>query len=154
MKWGIMGAANIAKKIVIPAIQRAEGAEIVAVASLSGKEKEVAETFDIPTTYESYEALLADEDVEAVYIPLPNHLHKEWTIKAAEAGKHVLCEKPAALNRQDAEEDDRGLHQKRRVLLGGVHVPVPSAARESEAVGERWSDRGCGDDPCKLLVLL
>ncbi|TGB02929.1 Gfo/Idh/MocA family protein [Halobacillus salinus] len=104
MKWGIMGAANIAKKALIPAMQRAEGAEVVAIASLSGKEKEIAETFAIPNTYESYEALLADSEIEAVYIPLPNHLHKEWTIKAAEAGKHVLCEKPAALNKSDVEE--------------------------------------------------
>lgn len=104
MKWGIMGAANIAKKALIPAMERAEDAEVVAIASLSGKEKELAETFAIPNTYDSYEALLADEDVEAVYIPLPNHLHKEWTIKAAKAGKHVLCEKPAALTRADVEE--------------------------------------------------
>ncbi|MCA0984287.1 Gfo/Idh/MocA family oxidoreductase [Halobacillus yeomjeoni] len=104
MKWGIMGAANIARKALIPALQRAEGAEVTAVASLSGKEKELADTFDIPYTYESYEELLNDPEIEAVYIPLPNHLHKEWTIKAAQAGKHVLCEKPAALNRADMEE--------------------------------------------------
>ncbi|MCA0972144.1 Gfo/Idh/MocA family oxidoreductase [Halobacillus litoralis] len=104
MKWGILGAANIAKKALIPAMKRTDGAEVVAVASLSGKEEALAEQFQIPNTYDSYEALLEDSEVEAVYIPLPNHLHKEWTIKAAQAGKHVLCEKPAALNRQDAEE--------------------------------------------------
>ena len=104
MKWGIMSAANIAKKIVIPAIQRAENAEIEAIASLSGNAEETAADFDIPKTYDTYEELLADEEVEAVYIPLPNHLHKEWTLKAARAGKHVLCEKPAALNRADVED--------------------------------------------------
>ena len=104
MKWGIMSAANIAKKIVIPAIQRAENAEIEAIASLSGNAEETAASFDIPKTYDTYEELLADEEVEAVYIPLPNHLHKEWTLKAARAGKHVLCEKPAALNRADVED--------------------------------------------------
>ncbi|MCA1011783.1 Gfo/Idh/MocA family protein [Halobacillus halophilus] len=104
MKWGIMSAANIAKKMVIPAIQRAENAEIEAIASLSGNAEETAASFDIPKTYDTYEGLLADEEVEAVYIPLPNHLHKEWTIKAARAGKHVLCEKPAALSRADVED--------------------------------------------------
>ncbi|MFC7319549.1 Gfo/Idh/MocA family protein [Halobacillus campisalis] len=104
MKWGIMSTANIAKKALIPAIQRTEGVEAAAIASHSGKEEEAAEQFNIPKTYNTYEALLEDPDIEAVYIPLPNHLHKEWTIKAARAGKHVLCEKPAALTRKDAEE--------------------------------------------------
>ncbi|MFC7060892.1 Gfo/Idh/MocA family protein [Halobacillus seohaensis] len=104
MKWGIMSAANIAKKALIPALQRTEGAEVYAIASQSGKEKEVSEEFNIPYTYDNYEALLEDPKVEAVYIPLPNHLHKEWTIKAAEAGKHVLCEKPASLTQADVRE--------------------------------------------------
>ncbi|GGF20386.1 deoxyfructose oxidoreductase [Halobacillus andaensis] len=104
MKWGILSAANIAKKALIPAIQRTEGAEAFAIASQSGKAREFAEQFEIPQTYESYESLLADPNVEAVYIPLPNHLHKEWTIKAAEAGKHVLCEKPAAIHQSDVNE--------------------------------------------------
>ncbi|WP_082232454.1 Gfo/Idh/MocA family protein [Halobacillus massiliensis] len=104
MKWGILGAANIAKKALIPALQRTETAEVFAVASLSGKEKDFAEEYHIPKTYSTYEGLLADQEIEAVYIPLPNHLHKEWTIKAAQAGKHVLCEKPAALTTADAKE--------------------------------------------------
>ncbi|MCP3030965.1 Gfo/Idh/MocA family oxidoreductase [Halobacillus sp. A1] len=104
MKWGIMSTANIAKKTLIPAIQRTEGAEVAAIASQSGKEEEAADQFNIPKAYNTYEALLEDSGVEAVYIPLPNHLHKEWTIKAARAGKHVLCEKPAALTRKDAEK--------------------------------------------------
>ncbi|UOR11026.1 Gfo/Idh/MocA family protein [Halobacillus amylolyticus] len=104
MKWGILSTAAIAKKALIPALQRAEDAEVDAIASQNGKEREVAEEFGIPKAYSSYELLLADEEIEAVYIPLPNHLHKEWTIKAAEAGKHVLCEKPAALKAQDVED--------------------------------------------------
>ncbi|MFG6147133.1 Gfo/Idh/MocA family protein [Halobacillus sp. B23F22_1] len=104
MKWGILSAASIAKKTLIPAIQRTEGAEVFAIASQSGKAREFADQFKIPYTYESYESLLADPNIEAVYIPLPNHLHKEWSIKAAEAGKHVLCEKPAALRQSDVKE--------------------------------------------------
>ncbi|MCD5325702.1 MULTISPECIES: Gfo/Idh/MocA family protein [Pontibacillus] len=104
MRWGILGTANIAKKALIPAIQRTEGAEVVAVASSSGKEQEVAKQFEIENAYNNYEELLNDSSVEAVYIPLPNHLHKEWVLKAAEAGKHILCEKPAALHYRDVEE--------------------------------------------------
>ncbi|MCP3027377.1 Gfo/Idh/MocA family protein [Halobacillus sp. A5] len=115
MKWGILSAANIARKAIIPALLRTEGAEVYAAASQSGKERELAEQFEIPVTYNNYEELLNDPEVEAVYIPLPNHLHKHWTIKAAEAGKHVLCEKPAALTRSDILDmieacDRHGVH--------------------------------------------
>ncbi|WP_236561074.1 Gfo/Idh/MocA family protein [Pontibacillus sp. HMF3514] len=104
IKWGILGAANIAKKALIPAIQRTEDSEVVAIASSSGKEKEVQEQFDIEKAYGSYEELLQDSEIEAVYIPLPNHLHKKWVFEAAEAGKHILCEKPASLTHQDVVE--------------------------------------------------
>lgn len=104
VRFGILSTANIAQKELIPAIERAENAEVVAIASLSGKETEVAKQFNIPKAYASYEELLDDQDVDAVYIPLPNHLHKEWVIKAAQKGKHVLCEKPAALNAEETEE--------------------------------------------------
>jgi D-xylose 1-dehydrogenase (NADP+, D-xylono-1,5-lactone-forming) len=104
IRWGILSTANIAQKALIPAIQRAENAEVVAIASGSGKAKEVANRLNIETAYESYEELLADPNIDAVYIPLPNHLHKEWVIKAAEHGKHVLCEKPAAVNTEDTAE--------------------------------------------------
>ncbi|MYL36060.1 gfo/Idh/MocA family oxidoreductase [Pontibacillus yanchengensis] len=103
MRWGILGAANIAKKALIPALQRAN-AEIVAIASRSGEASQVAEEFGITKGYDAYEELLADPDVDAVYIPVPNHVHKEWVIAAAQAGKHILCEKPAALTVQDVEE--------------------------------------------------
>ncbi|MFC0524306.1 Gfo/Idh/MocA family protein [Pontibacillus salicampi] len=103
MKWGILGAANIARKAVIPAIQRA-GADVVAIASRSGSAEEMAEEFGIPKSYGSYEELLNDQEIEAVYIPVPNHLHKQWTITAAEAGKHILCEKPAALTHDDTKQ--------------------------------------------------
>ena len=105
VRWGIIGCANIAKHSVIPGIQQSETGEVVAIASRGlEKAKETAEQLNIPVAYGSYEELLADPEIEAVYIPLPNHLHKEWTIRAAEAGKHVLCEKPLALNAEEAEE--------------------------------------------------
>src|SRR5690625_4490371 len=104
VKWGILSTAQIAQTELIPAFERASNAEVHAIASLSGKAEEVASQFGIPKAYHSYEELLADPEIEAVYIPLPNHLHKEWVMKAAEHGKHILCEKPAALNARDMEE--------------------------------------------------
>jgi predicted dehydrogenase len=105
MRWGVLGAANIAVKKVIPAMQRGEWSEIVALASRDvGRAREAARSLGIPKAYGSYEELLADEEIEAVYNPLPNHLHVPWTTKAAEAGKHVLCEKPISLDVAGARE--------------------------------------------------
>ncbi len=95
VRWGVLGAARIAVKKVIPAIQQAEHAEVVALASRRLETAQrAAAALGIPRAYGSYDELLADGDVEAVYVPLPNHLHVPWTIRAAERGKHVLCEKP------------------------------------------------------------
>ena len=105
LRWGILGCAAIAERAVIPAIHESEYNEVSAVASRDGeKAKQYAQKNNIPRHFDSYEALLNDETIEAVYIPLPNHLHKEWTIKAMEAGKHVLCEKPITLNANEAAE--------------------------------------------------
>lgn len=105
LRWGVIGSAHIAVNSVIPAIQKSERGEVTAIASRGiEKAQETAAKLNIPKAYGSYEELLADPDIDAVYIPLPNHLHKEWTIKAAEAGKHVLCEKPAALNTEETIE--------------------------------------------------
>lgn len=103
VRWGILGAANIALKKVIPAMQIGEWSQVVALASRDLKKaREAANQLGIPKAYGSYEELLADPEIEAVYNPLPNHLHVPWTIKAAEAGKHVLCEKPIGLNTGEA----------------------------------------------------
>ncbi|AKU25369.1 MULTISPECIES: Gfo/Idh/MocA family protein [unclassified Geobacillus] len=101
VRFGIISTAAIAKEVMIPAIRRTSHAEVVAIASESGKAKQAAKELGIPKAYDSYGQLLDDPDVDAVYIPLPNSLHAEWTIKAAKKKKHVLCEKPAALCAED-----------------------------------------------------
>ena len=103
VRWGILGTAKIAVAKVIPAMQQSEWCEIAAIASRDlSKAKAAAGELNIPNAYGSYEELLADKSIEAVYNPLPNNLHVAWTVKAAEAGKHVLCEKPIALNAVEA----------------------------------------------------
>ena len=105
VRWGILSTASIAKRSVIPGIQESKRNEVVAVASRSlEKAQEFSNELGIPKAYGSYEALLDDPEIDAVYIPLPNHLHKAWTIKAAEAGKHVLCEKPIAIDTKEVME--------------------------------------------------
>lgn len=104
IKWGILSTANIGRKLVIPALQRAENAEVIAIASRSEKAFEVANELHIPKAYTSYQGLLEDEEVEAIYIPLPNHLHREWVLKAAQAKKHILVEKPAGLTTAEVNE--------------------------------------------------
>lgn len=104
VRWGILSTANIALTQVIPAIQRAENSEVVAIASGSDKAQQAAEKLNISKAYESYEALLEDSSIDAVYIPLPNHLHKHWVMEAAKRGKHILCEKPASLTAEDTAE--------------------------------------------------
>ena len=103
VRWGVLGCASIAVHKVIPAMQRSSRGDVIAIASRSiERAEEAASALGIPRAFGRYEDLLADADVEAVYIPLPNHLHAEWTRRAAEAGKHVLCEKPLAMNTGEA----------------------------------------------------
>lgn len=103
VRWGVLSTARIAVTKVIPAMQQSPWCEITAIASRDlNKAKAIARELDIPRAYGSYEELLADKDIEVVYNPLPNHLHVPLTIAAAEAGKHVLCEKPIALNAAEA----------------------------------------------------
>ncbi|MFN1835669.1 Gfo/Idh/MocA family protein [Balneola sp. MJW-20] len=105
IKWGILSTAKIALKDVIPAIKRSELGTVHAICSRDPeKAKAVAEGLDIPVAYSSYEDLLADEEIDAIYNPLPNHLHVPWTLKALEAGKHVLCEKPITPTLTEAED--------------------------------------------------
>ena len=104
LRWGVLSTAGIAREKWIPGVRRSARGEVVAIASRDGETAaQTARALGIPRTHASYEGLLADPDVEAVYVPLPNHLHLEWTLAAIRAGKHVLCEKPIALSSADAE---------------------------------------------------
>jgi predicted dehydrogenase len=105
VRWAVLGSARIATKKVIPALQKGEWSEVIAIASRdSAKARDAARELQIPKAYGSYEEALADPEVEAVYIPLPNHLHVFWSIRAAAAGKHVLCEKPVATSVKECRE--------------------------------------------------
>ncbi|MBW5445374.1 gfo/Idh/MocA family oxidoreductase [Cohnella sp. CFH 77786] len=146
LKWGIIGCAGIAERAVIPGLQQSERNEVAAIASRDlAKAKETAGRLGIPAAYGSYEELLRDASIDAVYIPLPNHLHKEWTIRAAQAGKHVLCEKPIALNAEEAQE------MADACKVAGVHLaeafmyrfhPRYAMIREVIASGEIGEIRG------------
>jgi predicted dehydrogenase len=105
IRWGVLGVAHIAMRKVIPAMQRGSLTEVVALASRDAQKAQAAAAqLGIPRAYSSYEDLLADPRVDAIYNPLPNHLHVPWSIRAAEAGKHVLCEKPIALTVAEVKE--------------------------------------------------
>lgn len=128
IRWGVLGFARIAKLNVLPAIERTEGSVLYAVASGDeAKRREIGESYPNARVYADYESLLRDPDIDAVYVPLPNSLHREWAIRAMQAGKHVLCEKPLALT---AEE---GLEMIRESKRCGVHL--------MEAFMYRYSDR-------------
>src|SRR6185436_13162088 len=104
VRWGILSTAGIGLNRVIPAMQRVPSCNVLAIASRDGAAaRAAADRLTIERAYGSYEALLEDPDIEAVYIPLPNHLHVEWCAKAMQAGKHVLCEKPIALTAAELE---------------------------------------------------
>lgn len=105
VRWGVLGCASIALGKVIPAIQSSTNGEVIAISSRQlEKAREHAQALDIARAYGSYEELLAGPDVEAVYIPLPNSHHCAWTLKAAQARKHILCEKPAATTPEECEQ--------------------------------------------------
>lgn len=105
IRWGILSTAKIGLEKVIPAMQEGKYCDIQAIASRNKEQADdAAQKLNIRKSYGSYEELLNDPEIDAVYIPLPNHMHVPWTIKALEAGKHVLCEKPIALTVNQAEE--------------------------------------------------
>ena len=106
VRWGVLGVTSyVAQRAVLPALRDSEAAELVAVASRSHDAAHLARAeYGAAAAYDGYEALIDDPSVEAVYIPLPNGLHREWTLRCAQAGKHVLCEKPLALTATDASE--------------------------------------------------
>jgi predicted dehydrogenase len=139
LRWGVLSTAAIGRQKVVPGIRKAERCEVIAIASRDAETaRRAAMELGIPNAHGSYEELLADPDVDAVYVPLPNHLHAEWTIAAVEAGKHVLCEKPLALTAADAERmveaaDRAGVHLM-EAFMYRLH-PSWIAVRELVAAG-------------------
>ncbi|MDP2700168.1 Gfo/Idh/MocA family protein [Thalassospira sp.] len=140
MKWGVISTAKIGTDKVIPAMQESDRLEILAIAGRDfEKTRAVAEKLRIPRAYGSYEELLADPTIEAIYNPLPNHLHVEWTIKALEAGKHVLCEKPIGLDTADAKRLIAARDKSGKQVLEAFmvrHHPQWQHARQIVANGE------------------
>ncbi|HEU0002906.1 MAG TPA: Gfo/Idh/MocA family oxidoreductase [Ktedonobacteraceae bacterium] len=119
--WGVLGAGFIANRAMIPAIQQSSRARVLAVASRDEQRgHETAQRFSIERVYHDYRALLDDPDVQVVYIALPNHLHHEWTIRAARAGKHVLCEKPLALNAAECDDIISTCHSLKVLFMEAV----------------------------------
>lgn len=120
VRWGILGYARIARLSAVPAIMRAGNAELSAIASRdAAKLAECAAQFPLARLHMNYDALLNDPDVDAIYIPLPNSMHREWTIAALEAGKHVLCEKPIALTARQARDMAAAAKSADRLLMEG-----------------------------------
>ena len=102
--WGVLGAAKIALEKVIPAMMRGRYSKVLAIASRDlARAETAAQQLNLAKAYGSYEELLSDPEIEAIYNPLPNHLHVPWTVRAAHSGKHVLCEKPIALTAREAQ---------------------------------------------------
>ncbi|HKV46025.1 MAG TPA: Gfo/Idh/MocA family oxidoreductase [bacterium] len=136
--WGILGVANIAVKAVIPAIQHAANGSLDAIASrTAAKAQEAARGLGIARAHGSYEALLADPAIDAIYIPLPNSLHREWTIRCAEAGKHVLCEKPLAPTAAECTEMIAACHEHRVTLMEAFMYRFhPRTERVARAVAD------------------
>ncbi len=139
LRWGILSTADIGLSKVIPGILKAGNCAITAIASRDlARARAAADRFGIPRALGSYEALLHDPEVDAVYIPLPNHLHAEWTIAAARAGKHVLCEKPLALDAAEAERMIAAAEAAGVVLMEAFmyrHHPSWVAVRDLVASG-------------------
>lgn len=140
IRWGILGAARFAREHMGPAIHAAHGAELAALATSDPAKAKGFRAF-CPSlkVHDSYEALLADPEIDAVYIPLPNHLHVEWTLKALRAGKHVLTEKPIALKAEEidtiiAERDRTGLLAAEAYMI--THHPQWHRAKEWLEAGE------------------
>ena len=119
--WGVLGPGFVATRAVIPAIQQLPNASVLAVASRSRERAQSTATqFGIERSYDDYAQLLADPDINAIYIALPNHLHHDWTIRAAQAGKHVLCEKPLAMTAAECDEMIAACQQAHVFLMEAV----------------------------------
>jgi len=146
IKWGILGCAGIADQHMIAAIQDTTSSELLAIASRSlEKARSFANKYNITNYYGNYDELLADAEIEAVYIPLPNHLHCQWVEKADSAGKHVLCEKPFALNEAEAQRMVKACRSANVILAEAFmyrHHPRYERALEIIRSGQIGNIRG------------
>jgi len=144
IRFGIVGTAKIAFEQVIPAMQAGRLTAVTAIASRNPERaRKAARELNIPSFYSSYDELLADKSINAVYIPLPNHLHVPWTIKSLEAGKHVLCEKPVAMSTKETKNlaEAAGNHPGLKVMEAFMYRHHPrwkklKSLAEAEAIGK------------------
>lgn len=143
VKWGVLGTAGIARGCTIPGMQMADNCELYAIAGRSiEKAEQFKNEFGFEKAYGDYEALLADTNVQAVYIPLPNELHYEWVMKAIDAGKNILCEKPLAPSKKQVEELFAAAKAKGVILMEAfayLHTPYVAAVKaevDSGAIGD------------------
>jgi len=160
VKWGVIGVAKIAVEKVIPAMQRGEVSEIAAIASRDlGKAKAAAEKLGIPQAYGSYEHLLADSDIEAIYNPPPNEGHVPWTLKALAAGKHVLCEKPIALDAEEARLLIDARNRSGKLVAEafmGVSIrngAAPASLRGTGRLGKRRRSKPSSPTGCSIRTM-
>ena len=134
VRWGVLGTAGIAAGCTIPGMLKAKDCELYAIAGRSmDKAKDFQKRFGFKKAYQCYEALLADPGVEAVYVPLPNDIHCEWVIKALRAHKHVLCEKPIAMNESELRRMFRAAKENGVILMEAfayLHNPFISRLRQ------------------------
>ena len=140
IKWGVLGTAGIAAGCTIPGMQRAEGCELYAIAGRSPEKANVfKERFGFTKAYAGYDALLADPEVQAVYVPLPNDIHCEWVVKALNAHKHVLCEKPIAMNESELRLMYKAARENGVILMEAyayLHSPYVQALKDIISSGE------------------
>ena len=144
LQWGVLGSARIARRCVIPALHRSRNGELRGLACRSEERvQSLAQEHEIPLACGSYEDLLGDPRIEAVYIPLPNHLHSEWTLRTIAAGKHVLCEKPLALNANEAQVMAQAARDKGVSLMEAFMYRFHPRSRRIKAL----VDQGAIGDP-------
>ncbi len=154
VRWGVLSTAGIGVKKVIPAMQKGEWIEIIAIASRDrGQAEETARTLGIAKAYGSYEELLADPQIEAIYNPLPNQLHVPWSIRAAEAGKHVLMRETAEHDGRRSQDSSGRAATHRRHYRRSLHGAHPSAMAAHPRTDYLRPDRPATFDPGLLQLL-
>jgi predicted dehydrogenase len=149
LRWGVLGVSHFATHRMIPALQAGRDMTVAAIASRERPKAEAAaRELGIARAYGSYEELLADPEIDAVYNPLPNHLHLPWSVRAAEAGKHVLCEKPIALNAAEARALVAARDRTGRLILEAAMVRVhPRWLAVRAALRAKAASATCASSP-------